>query len=212
MVKAKLPLHMKKDDGAELPTRDLFICSNCGACHDGEVERCHSCDGSMAGQIAVKHTLRIDNVEAQSAERITANDEERVRQGFDIQTVFSWPQRHGRPDVTAAEYRCGDAMLFSMQYANRAEISRINKGLKRRSKQSVLGFNIDPRSGYWAKGDEEGGDADTPPDVAKPVRIVPIVRIVRIVRKRRQGRGSRHHRILTDRIQVRRTLSPAYPD
>ncbi|MEI2776020.1 MAG: hypothetical protein V9G19_08625 [Tetrasphaera sp.] len=30
------------------------------------------------------------------AERITANDEERVRQGFDIQTVFSWPRRDGR--------------------------------------------------------------------------------------------------------------------
>ena len=34
-------------------------------------------------------TLRIDNVEAIPAERITANDEERERQGFEIQTVFA---------------------------------------------------------------------------------------------------------------------------
>jgi Lhr-like helicase len=176
VMKAKLPPQVKSEDGTELATQDLFICRSCGGCHEGEVERCHACDGSMAGQIPVQRTLRIDNVEAQSAERITANDEERVRQGFEIQTVFSWPQRHGKPDVTEAEFRCGDSVLFSLQYANRAEISRINKGLKRRSKQSVLGFFIDPRSGYWAKADEEESDADAPPDMVKPVRIVPIVR------------------------------------
>jgi hypothetical protein len=44
------------------------------------------------------------------------------------------------------------------------------------------------------------------------VGMIGIVRIVRTVRMLREGRGGRHHRILTDRIQVRRTLSPAYPD
>src|SRR5690606_29656979 len=49
-------------------------------------------------------------------------------------------------------------------------------GLKRRKDQTVFGFNIDPRTGYWAKSEDEDTETDTPPDVVKPVRIVPIVR------------------------------------
>ena len=176
VMKAKLPPEVRTGDGSELATKDIYICSNCGACHEGEVERCHACNSPMAGEVPVKKTLRIDNVEAAPADRITANDEERVRQGFDIQTVFSWPKKDGRLQVTEADFRCGETSLIALQYANSAEISRINKGLKRRKNQTVFGFNIDPRSGYWAKSEDEDPDVDVPPDVARPVRIVPIVR------------------------------------
>ena len=60
----------------------------------------HVCQTSMGGIHPVRNVLRIDNVETQPAERITANDEDRQRQGFDIQTVFAWPWRDGRLDVT----------------------------------------------------------------------------------------------------------------
>lgn len=176
VMKAKLPPEVRAGDGSELATKDIFICSNCGACHEGEVERCHACNSSMAGEVPVQRTLRIDNVEAAPADRITANDEERVRQGFDIQTVFSWPTRDGKLQVTEADVVCGETSLLALQYANSADISRINKGLRRRKNQSVFGFNIDPRSGYWAKAEDEEPDVDVPPDVAKPIRIVPIVR------------------------------------
>jgi Lhr-like helicase len=176
VLKAKLPPETRTGDGSELATKDVFICSNCGACHEGEAERCHACNSSITDKGKVQRTLRIDNVEAAPAERITANDEERVRQGFDIQTVFSWPRKDGRVQVTEAEFRCDDASALTLQYANSAEISRINKGLKRRKDQTVFGFNIDPRTGYWAKAEDEDSDVDTPPDVVKPVRIVPIVR------------------------------------
>lgn len=176
VVKAKLPPEVRTGDGSELATRDILICSNCGACHDGDVERCHACNTPITDKDAVQKTLRIDNVEAAPAERITANDEERVRQGFDIQTVFSWPKRDGRVQITEADFRCDDTSILRLQYANSAEISRINKGLKRRAKQTKFGFYIDPRSGYWAKSEDEDSDVDVPPDVVKPVRIVPIVR------------------------------------
>lgn len=198
VMKAKLSPEARTSDGTELATRDLFICSNCGACHDREVERCHACDARMAGEVPIRRTLRIDNVEAAPVERITANDEERVRQGFEIQTVFAWPRRDGRPQVTEAEFHRAESLsnsdsdgdpvsdrdpaserdppILILQYANSAEISRINKGLKRRREQTVLGFNIDPRTGYWARDESEEPNVDVPPDVVKPVRIVPIVR------------------------------------
>jgi len=176
IMKAKLPPEVRSADGSELSTKDIYICSNCGACHDEEVERCHACDNPMAGEVPVNRTLRIDNVEAVAAERITANDEERVRQGFEVQTVFSWPMKHGQPQITEAEFKQEDTPLLTLQYANSAEISRINKGLKRRKDQTVFGFHIDPRTGYWAKSEDETDNADLPPDVVRPVRIVPIVR------------------------------------
>lgn len=176
VIKAKLPPQAREGDGSELATKDIYICPNCGACHEGEVERCHGCDTHMAGEVPVKRTLRIDNVEAAPIERITANDEERVRQGFDIQTVFAWPTKDGQLQVTNAEFKCGDTSLLALQYANSAEISRLNKGLKRRKDQTVFGFNIDPRTGYWAKAEDENAEADAPPDVVRPVKIVPIVR------------------------------------
>lgn len=176
VVKAKLPPEVREGDGSELATKDIYICNNCGACHEGEVERCHGCGAHMAGEVPIKRTLRIDNVEAAPTERITANDEERVRQGFDIQTVFSWPRKDDQLQVTKAEFKCGETSLLALQYANSAEISRLNKGLKRRKDQTVFGFNIDPRTGYWAKSEDEDTETDVPPDVVKPVKIVPIVR------------------------------------
>lgn len=176
VMKAKLPPEARGGDGSELATKDIFICQECGACHEGEVERCHGCNAHMANEVPIKRTLRIDNVEAMPTERISANDEERVRQGFDIQTVFSWPRKEGQIQVTEADYRCGEASLLALQYANSAEISRLNKGLKRRRDQTVFGFYIDPRTGYWAKSEDEDAETDAAPDVVKPVRIVPIVR------------------------------------
>ncbi|SAY39319.1 helicase-related protein, partial [Candidatus Synechococcus spongiarum] len=175
VTKAKLPPEVRTSDGSELATRDIFICSHCGACHENEVECCHACGQSMANELPVQRTLRIDNVEAAPATRITANDEERIRQGFDIQTVFSWPRRQDRLQITEADFRCGGITILTLQYANSAEISRINKGLKRRKNQTVFGFNIDPQSGYWVKSKVEKGEEESP-EVSRPVRIVPIVR------------------------------------
>lgn len=176
VTKAKLPPELREGDGADLAARDVFICSNCGASHEEETERCHACNQPMAGHIPIERTLRIDNVEAAPAERITANDEERVRQGFEVRTVFSWPRRDGRVQITEADFRVGETSILTLQYANGAEISRLNLGLKRRKAKSINGFWIDPRSGFWSKADDEGEESDAPPDVIKPVRIVPIVR------------------------------------
>jgi superfamily II DNA/RNA helicase len=176
VISAKLPPEARQGDGAELATKDIYICSNCGASHEEEVECCHGCGENMAGEVPVTRTLRIDNVEAAPAERITANDEERVRQGFEIQTVFSWPKKDGQVQVMNAEFRCGETPLLTLQYANSAEISRLNKGLKRRKDQTVFGFHINPRTGYWAKAPDENPEPGDPPDAVQPVRVVPIVK------------------------------------
>lgn len=176
VTRAKLPAEAR-ENGDTLATEEIVVCASCGGAHGGEAERCHACNAELTREMAIRRTLKIDNVEASPIERITANDEERVRQGFDIRTVFAWPRRNGRVDVARARFAADGRTLFDMQYAEGAQISRINTGLRRRTNKTVLGFGIDPRTGYWTKPrDEDDEDATGPrPDTAAPVLVVPVV-------------------------------------
>src|SRR6202011_674442 len=120
------------------------------------------------------NVLRIDNVETQPAERITANDEERQHQGFDIQTVFAWPLRDDGLDVASAPASDADGRILSIDYASGATISRLNKGLRRRKEKSIFGFGIDPATGRWTASPEQGDD-DARREGPVKQRVVPIV-------------------------------------
>jgi Lhr-like helicase len=175
--KARLPAGIREDGGQRLATRTIWVCAACGAGHPPpEPERCHACGAPIVDDMAVKHTLRIENVETLPTERITANDEERQRQGFDIQTVFEWPRRDGALDVRHAVAADADGDILLIDYAGGATISRLNKGLRRRANKSLFGFGINPSTGRWGKAPEDEDDQAPPdPDKTPPVRIVPIV-------------------------------------
>lgn len=170
VFKAQLPAGARDGDG-RLVTRTVRLCGECGASHKEARELCHACGARLTGE-EIQNVLRIDNVETLAAERITANDEDRQRQGFEIQTTFSWPERDGALDVTRAEAADAEGPLLRLAYATGAEITRLNKGLRRRKEKSLFGFDIDPTSGRWKKlADEEGDDPTAP----KSQRIVPMV-------------------------------------
>ncbi|TPN53896.1 DEAD/DEAH box helicase [Mesorhizobium sp. B1-1-7] len=175
VYKAKLSPEMRGTTDGKLTTTKIFICDACGAAHDHEQDRCHACGALMAGIHPIRNVLRIDNVETVAAERITANDEDRQRQGFEIQTVFSWPSRDGQVDVTSTTISDQDGPIANVHYAHGALISRINKGLRRRKEKAILGFGIDAATGRWTKApDDDGEEADTP-DGPVTQRVVPIV-------------------------------------
>jgi len=175
VYKAKLPAGVRNPEGGRLATRTIFICAACGAGHEeDEPERCHACGAPMAGVHPIRNVLRIDNVETRPAERITANDEDRQRRGFEIQTIFAWPRRDGAIDTTTAIARDTEGPIVRLDYAPGARISRLNKGLRRRRQKSILGFGIDSATGRWVGGDiDETGNTD--PDEPIKQRIVPIV-------------------------------------
>jgi hypothetical protein len=160
--KAKLPPGLRAEAGGNLVTTTLFVCDECGAAHDREPERCHVCSASMARVDPIRNILKIDNVETQPAERITSNDEDRQRQGFDIQTVFAWPRRDGRIDVVSGVASEENDPILRLDYAPGATISRVNKGLRRRKEQTTLGFEIDPATGRWVRTASVWNAASTP--------------------------------------------------
>ena len=177
VTKAKLPAEGRLENG-QLSTSILILCGECGAAHTDELqERCHACGSSLGGVERIETVFRIDNVETTPSLRITANDEDRQRRGFEVQTVFQWPMQNGEAQVRSLVLRGNDDPLLHLDYGAATRLSRINKGLRRRKSKSIFGFFIDPQSGRWVKDPANGEDDDGmgDPISAKPQRIVPIV-------------------------------------
>ena len=162
---------------ARLPTRAVRICASCGAGHFGDdLSMCHACGVSLGNAEVVGNTYRIENVATHPAEHITANDEERQRQGFDLQTTFEWAIRDREVDVRNAVASDSEGEIAHMAYGPGATITRLNKGLRRRADKKILGFRIDPVSGYWARNEEEDADEGALDPTASPRQwIVPSV-------------------------------------
>ncbi|MCC7535014.1 MAG: DEAD/DEAH box helicase [Deltaproteobacteria bacterium] len=161
---------------AKLPTDHVRICRHCGAGHfDDQVSTCHGCGTPLGDAEIVNNTYRIENVATQPAERITANDEERQRQGFELQTTFEWAVRDGAADVRNGTASDALGEVVRLAYGQGATITRLNKGLRRRANKKVLGFRIDPVSGYWARNEDEG-DEPRDPTVSPRQWIVPSVK------------------------------------
>ena len=160
---------------AQLPTRVVRICTSCGAGHFGDdLSMCHACGASLGDAEVLRNVYRIENVATQPAERITANDEERQRQGFDLQTTFEWVVRDRELDVRRVSVSDDEGEIARLAYGAGATITRLNKGLRRRADKKVVGFRIDPVSGYWAKNEDDDEAADDP--TASPRQwIVPSV-------------------------------------
>lgn len=159
----------------ELVTKTVRICTACGAGHfDDSSSMCHGCGRALNDAEIVHNVYRIENVATQQAERITANDEERQRQGFELQTTFAWATREHALDRRIGAASDDQGEVARLTYGPGATITRLNKGLRRRADRTQHGFRIDPVSGYWAKNEDEGA-TEADPDVPTPQWIVPSV-------------------------------------
>jgi Lhr-like helicase len=177
---------------SSLATLTSRVCSACGYAHMGQVgggepivDRCENCDALLTDLDWVKNLYRIETVETLPVERISINDEDRQRQGFELQTTYrflpgpngqiakvkTWVQENADPSGTP---------LAELTYAPAALIWRINRGWRRRKDKNQLGFYINPVTGQWSKKDEPGasevGEAeDTLLDKVPNQQIVPFV-------------------------------------
>lgn len=171
-------------DGGQLPTDTVMVCRTCGAAHfqsdagDHDVSHCRSCGVALTDNVEIVRNLyRIENVRTSPADRITVNDEERLRQGFELQTTFRWARReNGQPDVRSAKAVDAQGEIVILRYGPSTEISRLNKGLRRRANQTQHGFRINPMNGAWSKLEDEDGEASNDPTKIANQWIVPWVR------------------------------------
>lgn len=181
VVAAQLSARGESVNAGQLNTDTAYICRSCGGAHfdsdpsDKGRTHCRACGTDLTDNTEIVRNLyRIENVRTSPAERITVNDEERQRQGFDLQTTFRWARREGgQPDYREVVASDGQGPVARLRYGPGAEISRLNKGLRRRAVQSEHGFLINPLNGSWAKAEDDDGEPD--PTRAHNQPIVPWV-------------------------------------
>jgi superfamily II DNA/RNA helicase len=178
VVRVQVPASELKQGGEKLLTETVHLCRACGARDHRHPERCHACEGNE-GFRQIHEVKRIENLSTRPAEHITANDEERQRQGFEIITTFEWSRRAGRWDIQVCNIHSSDGeAIATARYAAAATLQRLNLGLRRRKNKDELGFRIEPGTGKWLKpddADDTGAGDDEDPAQGRPQRIVPMV-------------------------------------
>lgn len=176
--------HISAD--ARLATINALVCTHCGYGHLGKPEDpepkdhvCDHCREPFTPESRVNELYRIETVETKAVERISVNDEERQRQGYDIITTYRFlPGPGGAPDKQEADVTSGGQPVAKLTYSQSASLWRINRGWTRRKDKKQFGFYINPLSGQWSKeepdGEENGNDEPDDNRIA-PQRIVPFV-------------------------------------
>ncbi len=191
VIRAKLNVGAAEQVSAnsDLSTITARVCSRCGYGHLGETDAteplanvCEHCGTALTAEGLVKKLYRIEAVETIPVERISINDEERQRQGYELQTTYRFlPGPDGLIQRTDAHVMQGDDVLANLTYAPAARIWRINRGWRRRKNKEQLGFFINPVSGVWSKQDspnEESTDEKPEESLLDKVpnqQIVPFV-------------------------------------
>jgi ATP-dependent helicase YprA (DUF1998 family) len=163
--------------GRSAITISAKLCGACGYFHllnaAGGPDLCESCGEALPP--AISNLFRLQNVSTRRRDRINSDEEERQRQGYDLQSAVRFAESDGRVLRETATIVGQDGPIASLAYGHAAAIWRINKGWKRRRDEAQLGFVLDVERGYWAKDTQAA--ADEPDDPLGPVtrRVVPFV-------------------------------------
>lgn len=191
VTRAKLNItaadHVSSD--ARLSTINAMVCTVCGYGHLGRPEDpepkthlCDQCGSEFTTDSRINELYRIETVETRPVERISVNDEDRQRQGFDIVTTYRFlPGPGGTSEKQEAGIMVDGILIAKLTYSTAAALWRINRGWKRRRDKNQLGFYINPLSGQWSRQDpmdtdEEGEDSsDEDNGRVRSQRIVPFV-------------------------------------
>jgi hypothetical protein len=169
---------------ATLATQDALVCGACGHAHVGEaaeLELCCHCGTALklhpeGKAVRIPRLHQIEQVTTRRADRITSDDEERQRLGYELLTTYEFPKENGVVKVAKAEVSCGGQPLLELSYAPATQISRVNLGWRRRENKNDMGFPIHPMNGQWG-GEKQlrGDDADDDGAEVGFVKITPYV-------------------------------------
>ncbi|MEK0082974.1 DEAD/DEAH box helicase [Benzoatithermus flavus] len=166
---------------ARLPTHACRMCPSCGYGHfraEADAERCTACGTPLEGGLLLKELYRIDNVATRRVMRITSDEEERQRQGYETLTTLQFATKNGTLQVVRTDFADAEGPLLELQYGPAATVWRVNLGWRRRKEGSNQGFKIDVITGRWLKDTQApsgAGDDGDGPGKAIPQWITPFV-------------------------------------
>ena len=145
--------------GIDAAYKRAAFCSNCGYFHDKEGyqrEHCEYCNAKIVpdanGNPARLSTLlSMESMNTRRRERITCDEEERLKHGYRITNHFRFSsQQH------AQVYDAQGKLLLQLTYGSGATLWRLNRGLL--SVRDRRGFHLNKMTGQWDPKDEEVQD------------------------------------------------------
>ena len=181
VVSVTLPPSQPGKDGTVTTTARR--CQACGYLH-AEVVGIDTCENEGCGQLLGKTTrdlLRLTTVRTQRRDRISSDEEERRRAGFELQTAYRFAQHGAKPGRIDAMVVSDDQVdILTLAYGDSATIRKTNVGRRRRVNAEVQGYLIDVTTGRWLKENEkdeapEEDGLEASSAVRRKQRVIPYV-------------------------------------
>lgn len=165
------------------------VCAQCGYGHLGmyaSADVCSACGSVLAGtgQRHFERLMRLTNVSTRRIDRITSDEEERLRLGYEIVASYRFDDRDGTLRRRLVEFVVpsneagADVVLARGAYAPAATLWRINLGWAARKQKELVGFPIDLDTGHWGRSENEHSAEQSADDIAPRARretVVPYV-------------------------------------
>ncbi len=166
-----------RDDSNDLVTTSAKQCDHCGYLHPisggGGPDLCDRCGGKLPAPLA--SLFRLQNVSTRRKNQINSDEEERVRQGFELQTGVRFAEHGQRSSCLAGQVVLNGDVLADLTYGHTATLWRINLGWRRRAEQERYGFVLDVERGFWAKNEQDVEDDDQDVTLQQTRRVIPYV-------------------------------------
>ncbi|MGW6639747.1 DEAD/DEAH box helicase [Streptomyces cyaneofuscatus] len=130
----------------QVATSDVRICGSCGTWYDRSegADRCDDCHVPLT--LTLSRTMALSTVQASPVRRISSDEEERLKSGFELLTGYQFSQVAGRLDAVAAD-RHGP--VLGVRYGDTARVRVFNIGRRKRKHPGDRGFWLDPAQGRW---------------------------------------------------------------
>ena len=192
-------------------------CRDCGYLHPEEVgiDVCEHCGALLRD--TTRALLRLTSVRTARRDRISSDEEERRRAGFELQTSYRFGHHGGKPgriDATAADE---DGPVLSLAYGDSATVRVTNIGRRRRQNPDIHGYMIDVTTGRWLKENEREDQAapeeeglEAPGGVKRKQRVIPYVEDRRNVLVTRLSAAVSQETAVTAAIALERGIEAAF--
>jgi ATP-dependent helicase YprA (DUF1998 family) len=174
----KVILPVARTEENRLVTYAVKQCGACGYLHplvnNGQgPDFCEHCGTPLPAPI--ERLFRLQNVATRRRDRINSDEEERLRQGFEIRSGVRFAEHGGQPSRRQARAVADGSEVVELTYGPAATLWRVNVGWARRAERDRLGFVLDTERGYWAKSEQEVLDDPDDPMSASKERVIPYV-------------------------------------
>lgn len=177
----KVNLDFKSDDidqARDIASSVMKRCLVCGYAHLQEglnlKEVCEHCGAALEPPSVIPDLVQLQNVSLKLAQRITCDEEERQRFGYDIRTSYRFPETGGKLDRRDAEVVVDGNLVMRLSYGDATSLYRINMGWQGRKRGDANGFLLDVERGYWARNQQDDSDSTDGPQ-GNVKRVVPFV-------------------------------------